>query len=338
MNLKLFALSVGAGIAIELIFQLLRFLDDESVQPPIPKYRPFNYYTSVEEYVANGRRHWWRYTVFRSLPPLGVMTLLAAIQQKHHIGGSLGLSLLIAATISLLPREFYKLNKSISNTYSLFTEQSANFMNIVLVYCITAVLYIMAREINFSSLSPSMSGVVDNLWSTLFVAILVAFYNVNGRVPNHNADWIEDTKLSNYVIKSYRQIEQKFSKVIDESCAQTNSSKALMYAVLIYENMNRPPFLRAVERLAVRISRKSLTIGIAQVRSNSAISDEESIKQASVLLANSKQKVIKAFNSTEQKYESVYSYTELYNSDPNYAKSIINVLSVLKQYAPSLFI
>lgn len=60
----------------------------------------------------------------------------------------------------------------------------------------------------------------------------------------------------------------------------------LLYAVMIYEDHNRPPLFRAAERLRMALRPgKEMTLGIMQVKTRRPISDKESIRLAAEKLA-----------------------------------------------------
>jgi len=328
-------LSVVAGIIVELLFQLLKFVDETEKSPPVPKYVTYDRYISVNEFVASGNRRWGKYLFFRLFPPALVFSLMVGVEMKYFENPRILISLLVAATVSIIPRDFISLRKKRYETS--FAERSVHLVNIASVYAVCIVIALLNTQLDFQYIAPSRAGVVDNLWSTLFVAILFAFYNLVSRSPSYDPYFEQINKTANYVIKSYRKLEERFGEEIDRATALHNTSRALIYAVLIYEDMNRPPFIRFAERIIVRLTHKELTIGIAQVKSSKPISDNESISRAAKILSNTTPVIERKYSSGSQDYTDLVPFLKKYNDDSEYAKAVIDTLSHLRRYAPLLF-
>lgn len=68
---------------------------------------------------------------------------------------------------------------------------------------------------------------------------------------------------------------------------ESDAFRNLVYSIMIYEDYNRPPFYRNIERIIKKIfARKRMTIGIMQFMTNKNITDLESIELACEKLAN----------------------------------------------------
>ena len=53
--------------------------------------------------------------------------------------------------------------------------------------------------------------------------------------------------------------------------------ESVTYAILIYEDFNRPKIIRIIENIKHRFSNESHTLGVMQVRSDKLINDTESV-------------------------------------------------------------
>ena len=332
--MKFLILSVAAGIIVELLFQLLKIVDEIEKSPPIPKYVTYDRYIRIDEFVAAGNRRWSKYLFFRLFPPALVFSLMVGIERKYFTNPHILLSLMIATTVSIIPRDLIFLRKG---TTSSFAERSVHLVNITSVYIVSIAIVALNSHLDFRYIAPSLAGLVDNLWSTLFVAVLFAFYNLMSKRPSFGSDYEQRNKEANFVITSYRKLEGKYGVEIDKLTASQNASKALVYSILIYEDMNRPALVRFIERRIVQLTHKELTVGIAQVKSKTPLSDIESIRKAVAVLADSQPEQAQIYSNELQDYTSLLPFLKKYNYDPNYSKSVIDILSHLRQYAPSLF-
>ena len=331
-------LALCAGLLIEAFFQLVKYRDSLNTEGPkgVTMYGNLvdaGNYMSVSQYLSGGHRKWFHYFLFRLLPPFVVFMLLAGVLEKYfNAEQHVFYSVLIAAIFSLLFRDMTQIfrTKSIS-------ERLLHAVNILLVASESAAVAYIASVFDLSFLAPSISGLVDNVWSSLLVALLVLFYfkatNMNSRQQASND---QETAIDNYIVRSYSEMRNKFSSIIDSSCRKNTCSKQLLYAVLIYENMNRPVWLRKIENLLVRLPKLHLTVGIAQISSNRSLTDEESIKEASKILANSTYAdsgVGDGFSDISQ----LENILEEYNSDKQYAASISMIITRLRFYAQDIF-
>lgn len=334
MHIMWLLIPIIAGLTIEALFQVLKITDEFESSPPVQKYVPYNYYIPVTEFMASGRRRWGRYLVFRLLPPFLVFSLMLGIEHRYAMHANEFVSVLIAATISLLPRDILALFRK---SYKVLGEQAVYLINIVTVYATALALAVLASIYDFSFIAPTVDGVVDNLWSSLFVVVIVTFYKSVARTPVVEPQR-EANKLANHVVDRYQVIREQFGAAITLSCHTARCSVPLLYAVLIYEDMNRPGYIRAAERLIVRVFRQPMTIGIAQVIASEPISDEESIRRAAAILADTATLDIRATGDDAQGYAVLIPYLQAYNADPNYPESVIKIMMVLRQYAPQLFV
>ncbi len=323
-----------AGLLIELFFRLIRYSDDASKQGPVAKYRPYNNYVTVNEFVAGGKKRWWKYILFRSLPPLIVFTLLASIYQKYFPNKDIVVPLCLSALIFLLPRDILQVIKK----KVIISEKIVHIINIFFVLVVVGIVLFIYKYIPIKYLAPSVNGIVDNAWSSLLIATLVILYlDATNRADTYNEDLEKQNIRENYIITIYNKIQIKFEESILKNCENSKCSPALLFAILIFEDMNRPAIIRKIENFFVRIFACELSVGIAQVKSNKPLTDEESIKIASNRLENSKALIGETFDSFSPEYSEVKKIIKIYNPSSDYADSIIQILSVLKNYVPTIF-
>jgi len=287
---------------------------------------------SVSQYLSGGSRKWFSYFLFRLSPPFILLILLAGILNRYMPGQPATVYVVIAAIVSLLFRDLSQILKA-----DLISEKLLHTANTVLVLFISFCVASLASITDLSLIAPSISGLVDNLWSSLLVALLVLAYlkatNMSRKYEDKTA---EETAISNYVVRSYAEIKKKYGDVIDTACRKNMCSKQVLYAILIYENMNRPHWLRAIENGIVRILKKELTVGIAQVRSNKPLTNAESIQKAAKILVGSVY-ADAGYGDGFANISQLEGVLDAYNSSEQYTQSISKIMSKLRTYACELF-
>lgn len=144
--------------------------------------------------------------------------------------------------------------------------------------------------------------------------------------------------LEAYVMKRYDAFSRKFGTYIEEQVAEKYGEKLskddqerfirTIYAIMIYEDYNRPYPTRVLERIAKAtiFRRREMTLGVMQARAKAVISDCESIKIAMETLSG-------PFLSGEPDPE--MRAAEAYNSGENYAREVRGIYDMLNQHLPS---
>ena len=146
---------------------------------------------------------------------------------------------------------------------------------------------------------------------------------------------------ANYIALSYGKIKERYDQVIRGACKSEDCSRKLLYAVLIYENMNRPEYIRAFERIVVSLTKRRMTIGIAQVSTTKPISDEDSIKRAAKILKGSQkieddlnglygiQKSQCCYKREQKTLKKIGDVLSVYNDGEQYAREVYKIIKIL---------
>ena len=329
--------AVIAGLFIELFFQLIKYRDSLNKEGPHPitAYKTMidaSNYMSVSQYLSGGERRWINYFLFRLLPPTLILLLLSGVIRRYLEMPNIFPYLIIAAIISLIPRDILSLFKS-----RHISEKLLHAVNMLLILLLIPAIWIVNQTIDLSPIAPTPQGLIDNLWSSLIVAILVLLYlqatNMSARYQDRTA---EDNALSNYVVMAYTRIKNKYDSAIRLSCKEYNCSLQILYAILIYEDMNRPANLRKFENLIVKLFRLNLTVGIAQVQSDKPLTDEESIHRAAKLLEGSAY-IDGGIGNSLFDFKQLEDILKNYNSGKHYVESVSQIISKLRIYAVDIF-
>mgnify|MGYP001588862971 CR=1 FL=1 len=155
-----------------------------------------------------------------------------------------------------------------------------------------------------SNLTPTLSGLVDNIWSSLITALLAVYLYKIYQNQKVSQDELFD--------QSFKKLSPRLIKFIEEYCVEKMADKNLVLAICIVENIQRPSWLRKVEGIKSIIFRRG-SYGIMQVQSDKLLNDEQSVKKA-----------IDDFFAYNPHLDilSIKHLTEKYNNDPRYVDLI----------------
>lgn len=177
-------------------------------------------------------------------------------------------------------------------------------------------------------LFPDVSTIGNELW--LAIAAFI-YAMVNGlEAPKEPS-----TRRTNlYISKSYRKIRSQFGELIAGKM-QHQTLELAFYSILIFENYNRPRFARFWERVLPTASAK--TYGIAQVRSDTPLSDQQSVEQARDVLNQNYAALLASDTTLDGKWELVRQVVVLYNKDSFYADSVYDIMDIVSARVESSY-
>lgn len=124
-------------------------------------------------------------------------------------------------------------------------------------------------------------------------------------------------------MKKYKCFKQKYDYIIT---TDNVNIRYLVYAIMIFENYNRPWIVRKFEYIKLFLFRNA-TLGIMQVNSKKYISDEESIKKGVVIIENSHKKLPKNIKKDKKIEKILYEY----NCSNKYVNEVKYIYEILQQ-------
>lgn len=320
-------LSAGSALLVELIFRLIKAADDPK---SMLSYTPVNY-LAVSATLNRPDIRWASFIAFRAVPPALIMILLAAILNKYFPNLPIYPYTLLVAVISSAARSGYLLLAR----RSIPAERWIHLFCILMALGIAMLVALLDKNPYLAKLAPNLSGLVDNLWSSLFAALIVVLYIDSTKLTRSSVRERRE-QPSTYVVHWFDKLNALHGLQISEKVPGDFLLKLVIYSILIVENYNRPAWIRTLENLLVRLPHTELTVGIAQVRSRRHLTDADSIDHA---IAKIKTSMIE--HETHKKQNGVPSppieVLRDYNPSGDYQKMVTAVFFDLVRHRPTAF-
>ena len=172
----------------------------------------------------------------------------------------------------------------------------------------------------------------DAFWFAVFTYIAKSFWDTFKEKTLGETIYPAEKK-ARIIVKRYRHFNRKYNTHIDRtldngyrfsSSIHKKHFCCLIYAIMIYEDHNRPFLIRVAEYLLKFIFRRhTFSLGIMQVQSTKLIGNKMSITLAISKLHT----VFSASNDNEKIFDTLYAY----NPSNFYCKEVISIYDVLKE-------
>lgn len=203
--------------------------------------------------------------------------------------------------------------------YSIIYEWSMAIVGICLAWVLNYYFFASVKNVFIG---------VEELKEELWIAILVVVYQfikqlLDKRVTQDNV--LKKGQISRYIINKFNKFYVRYNHLMDIN--EKNSDMYIfLYAIMIFEDYNRGPIRRFFERIKVRLG-NSATVGIMQVKSDTPLSDEESIIECIKWLEDRLGE-----DKTNLDVMWINNLAWEYNNDDAYAKSVAYIYECLYEY------
>ncbi|KYG84486.1 hypothetical protein AWW67_05085 [Roseivirga seohaensis] len=182
---------------------------------------------------------------------------------------------------------FYLLLR-VSVIYLYGRSRIVNWPRILIHYLAILVFATIIQKKFISSIDvllPDFSEIKNEIW-LLIILFLYQVGNSQMGLPEPSSDrerglaYLPELipRKRKYIQRMYKKLQDKYGALINPISQGDIQFEIVVYSILIFENFNRPPFIRLIERIWTRISGNETSMGIMQVKTNHVISDEESIE------------------------------------------------------------
>lgn len=121
-----------------------------------------------------------------------------------------------------------------------------------------------------TNILPDFSTIANELW----IIILIFLFQTMNQL--RFSDERTQRRKADYLKSRLRLFQSKYGE--DVTAKVTNPKlRALVYAIIIYEDFNRPKLARALENWVFRVRNKPMSLGVMQVRTKEFITDAQSV-------------------------------------------------------------
>jgi len=215
-----------------------------------------------------------------------------------------------------------------------WTRQFFYWFFIIGISILTYKYFIQTKEYFF----PDIKTFANELW----IIVILFIYQLCNKISLSNNK--NEKRKQNYIENRYNKFKTRYKSIIE---AKTNDKnlEPLIYAIMIYEDYNRPYIIRQIEYLSFYIHKlfsenKEYTLGIMQYRTSNKIDDNESLSLAIKKINNDydsyKKKILSKKEVYISEYNAIWEITSNYNIRSDYPEQVSNIYYQLKtKYYPN---
>lgn len=202
---------------------------------------------------------------------------------------------------------------------------------IISIYYLSIILiaYIFCQTFidKVNDILPDFSELKNEIW----LLIIVFLYQLGNSQESTSANQIYEPTLAylpelknrkrRYILRNYTKLREKYYSLLPDNY----NLQIVIISILIFENFNRPLFIRWLERIWVRISHKPVTQGIMQIAYNKPLSDLESVR---IGCRNLNKKYLE-LKSAENEYKTFCRTIKYHCPDRKYIRQILFISKVI---------
>lgn len=248
-----------------------------------------------------------RYFAFTLLPTLIISAFVLSIFLRTYQIQNLASLGLFIGLIHSVTTSGVALWKLLSNSKTIQTFYNRSFqilVHMISIFTITTSGYfggVLGQQKFMIPFIPTW-GIIDNLWAALISSILTVFlYRLYTNKYTSEEDLIEKSRAS---------LSAKLVKYVNFVCEKHRAKRELVLAICITENIERPAWVRKLERIKSYFFRSG-TYGVMQVAATNFIDDFQSVDRAVEKYFKGTDSI--SFSDGELKYQ-----LSKYNSDSKF--------------------
>lgn len=169
----------------------------------------------------------------------------------------------------------------------------------------------------FQEMTPTWQGVIDNLWSSIITAgFIFGFYHLYSTLSSKISSSMSSIDIYD---QSRKSINPLIFQEIRRQSEIYNANENLAVAICIVENLQRPSWVRFLEKIKSFFFPRG-TYGIMQVSSSGYISDKESVTMA----------IRDYLKDTKYEVDDLQNVIRRYNHDDRYIDMVLEVYRALQ--------
>lgn len=172
---------------------------------------------------------------------------------------------------------------------------------------------------------PDPESLRDEMW----ILIILFLYSTVNKMTFGRTGTLKRKEM--YLNKTYTHLKSKYDKTISKECNNYFFIQ-MVYAIMIYENFNRPKIVRWIEYIRFGITKKPHTLGIMQVTSLKWINDKQSISLGINKIISDCDNIIQKYADNKENFSLETIVEEIagkYNKDDNYVYEVGQIFSTI---------
>jgi len=218
----------------------------------------------------------------------------------------------------------------LKNFVVLFILRRKELWNFVYEFSIASISVLVSILIYFKLLDENFSIFINledfknEIW-LLIVLFLSHFVKKFLDEKIKQKDVCTTEMKNNYIINRYLKFKNKYSDLLTIEKKYHN----FVYSIMIYEDFNRNSVIRKLEYLVAFFTRRSMTLGIMQIKSKTIISNERSIIMACQKIQDTITCALANYPDVSQEYLLTI-VTDSYNGKTNrYAETVEHIYEII---------
>lgn len=256
--------------------------------------------------------------LFKAIAPVIIMILFVALAQAVHFDSFTVHCYLIVV--------FYWLIRV--SVVILYGRGSLTNWATQLFYWISSIglsIYVYKLIDKVDKILPDPESLRDEMW----ILIILFLYSTFNKMTFGRTGTIKRKEM--YLNKTYTYLKSKYDKTISKECNNYFFTQ-VVYAIMIYENFNRPKIVRWIENIHFWITKKPHTLGIMQVTSSKWINDEQSISLATDKIISDCERIMQEYIKNKDSFSLetiVAKIAGKYNKDDEYVYEVGQIFSTI---------
>jgi hypothetical protein len=178
-----------------------------------------------------------------------------------------------------------------------------------------------------TNILPDFTTIANELW----IIILIFVFQVTNNIRLSEERTIKRKK--NYLKTRYNYFKKLYGKQIKE-ITQNEVLEAITFAILIYEDFNRPKLVRIIENIKFRLTKKPHTLGVMQVTTSKLLTDIESVTLGTTKIVDAHKTYLqKPIEEYQDNYE-LFAMSEIisqYNTGTSYINEVSELAHSIKE-------
>lgn len=177
-----------------------------------------------------------------------------------------------------------------------------------------------------TNILPDFTTVANELW----IIILIFVFQVTNNIQLSQDGTVK--RKHNYLKSRHNYFKSLHGKKIKE-ITQNDVLEAITYAILIYEDFNRPKLVRLIENIKFRLTKKPHTLGVMQVLTTKILTDNESVILGTTKIVDAYKLYLQKTDEENQEYYEGSVMSQIigdYNTGTSYGYVVTELAQTIK--------